>query len=84
MLKMKQVVLNIPDNEYQFFMKVIKNFPFVKIDEKRNKLLEHEEKLSASKRKIWANIKEGLKEAELIEQGEINGKTSKEFLSELS
>jgi hypothetical protein len=81
---MKQVVLNIPDNEYQFFMKVIKNFPFVKIDEKRNKLLEQEEKLSASKRKIWGNIKEGYNEVELIEQGEINGKTSKEFLSELS
>ena len=83
MSKMKQVVLNIPDNEYQFFMKVIKNFPFVKIDEKKNKLLEQEEKLSASKHKIWTNIKEGLKEVELIEQGEIREKTAKEFLSEL-
>lgn len=83
MLKMKQVVLNIPDNEYQFFMKVIKNFPFVKVDEKKNKLLEQEEKLSVTKRKIWGNIKEGLKELELIEQGEIREKTAKEFLKVL-
>ena len=83
MLKMKQVVLNIPDNEYQFFMKVIKNFPFVKVDEKKNKLLEQEEKLSVTKRKIWSNIKEGLKELELIEQGEIREKTAKEFLKVL-
>ena len=83
MSKMKQVVLNIPDNEYQFFMKVIKNFPFVKIDEKKNRLLEQEEKLSTSKRKIWANIKEGLNEVVLIQQGEIREKTAKEFLCEL-
>ncbi len=83
MLKMKQVVLNIPANEYRFFMKVIKNFPFVKIDETKNKLLQQEEKLSASKRKIWGNIKEGLNEVELIEQGEIREKTAKEFLKVL-
>lgn len=83
MLKMKQVVLNIPDSEYQFFMKVIKNFPFVEVDEKKNKLLEQEEKLSAAKRKIWGNIKGGLNEVELIEQGEIKEKTAKEYLSEL-
>ena len=36
---MKRVVLNIPDSEYRFFMKVIKSFPFVVVDEKKNKLL---------------------------------------------
>ena len=34
---MKQIVLNIPESEYHFFMKVIKNFHFVKVDEKKNK-----------------------------------------------
>jgi hypothetical protein len=80
---MKQVVLNIPESEYHFFMKVIKNFPFVEVDEKKNKLLELEEKLSPSRRKIWSSIKEGLKEVELIEQGKITTKSAKEFLDEL-
>lgn len=80
---MKQIVLNIPESEYRFFMKVIKNFPFVEVDEKKNKLLELEGKLSPSKLKIWGSIKEGLKEAELIEQGKVKGKSAREFLNEL-
>lgn len=64
-------------------MKVIKNFSFVEIDEKKNKLLELEAKLSPAKSKIWRNIKEGLAETELIEQGKQKGKSAKEFLDEL-
>ncbi|MDP2114341.1 MAG: hypothetical protein Q8K69_09820 [Bacteroidota bacterium] len=80
---MKQLVLNIPESEYRFFMKVIKNFPFVEIDEKKNKLLELEAKLTPAKSKIWGSIKEGLKEVELIEQGKMKAKSAKEFLNEL-
>lgn len=80
---MKQLLINIPDSEYNFFMKVIKNFSFVQIDEKKNKLLELEAKLSPAKHKIWRNIKGGLAEAELIEQGELKEKSGKEFLDEL-
>jgi len=80
---MKRLVLNIPDSEYRFFMKVIKNFPFVEIDEKKNKLLELEAKLNPAERKIWGDIKEGLKEVELIEQGKMKAKSAKEFLDEL-
>ena len=80
---MKQLVINIPDSEFRFFMKVIKNFPFVEVDEKKNKLLELEAKLTPSKRKIWGSIKEGLNEVELIEQGKIKAKPAKEFLNEL-
>jgi ribosomal protein S4E len=81
--KMKQVVLNIPESEYRFFMKVVKSFPFVEVDEKKNKLLELEAKLSSAKGKIWNNIKEGLVEVELIEQGKIKGKTANDFLRDL-
>ena len=80
---MKQVVLNIPESEYRFFMKVIKNFPFVEVDEKKNKLLALEARLTPAKLKIWLGIKEGLKEVELIEQGKLKAKTAKEFLDEL-
>lgn len=80
---MKQIVINIPDSEYRFFMKVIKNFPFVEVDEKKNKLLELEEKLSPGKQKIWSGIKEGLNEVKMIEQGKLKAKSAKEFLNEL-
>lgn len=80
---MKQLVLNIPESEYRFFMKVIKNFPFVEVDEKKNKLLEKEAKLTPANRKIWGSIKEGLKEVELIEQGKMKAKSANEFLNEL-
>lgn len=80
---MKQLVLNIPESEYRFFMKVIRNFPFVEVDEKKNKLLELEAKLTTENRKIWSSIKEGLKEVELIEQGKMKAKSAKEFLNEL-
>lgn len=80
---MKQLVINIPDDEYQFFIKVIKNFSFIEIDEKKNKLLEAEAKLTPAKWKIWNGIKQGLNEVKLIEQGKIKAKSAKEFLDEL-
>jgi hypothetical protein len=80
---MKQIVLNVPESEYNFFMKVIKNFPFVEVDERKNKLLALEERLTPAKFKIWLSIKQGLKEVELIEQGKIKAKTAKEFLDAL-
>ena len=80
---MKQIVLNIPDSEYRFFMKVIRNFSFVEVEEKGDNLQELEAKLDPENRKIWGNIKEGLNEVELIEQGKIKGKSAKEFLNEL-
>ncbi|MDH5399557.1 MAG: hypothetical protein OEX02_15515 [Cyclobacteriaceae bacterium] len=30
---MKQITLNIPDNKFQFFMELIKNLNFVKVEE---------------------------------------------------
>ena len=80
---MKQLVLNIPESEYRFFLKVIKNFPFVEVDEKKNKLMELEAKLTPANHKIWGRIKEGLKKVELIEQGKMKAKSAKEFLDEL-
>jgi hypothetical protein len=80
---MKHLVINIPDNEYRFFVKVLKSFSFVEVDEKKSKLMELEAKLTPPQSKIWGSIKDGLKEVELIEQGKIKAKTAKEFLNEL-
>ena len=80
---MKRLVLNIPDSEYRFFMKVIRSFPLIEVDEKSNKLLELQAKLDPDNHKIWGSIKEGLNEVEIIEQGKMKAKSSKEFLNEL-
>ena len=80
---MKRLVLNIPDSEYRFFMKVIRSFPLIEVDEKSNKLLELQAKLDPDNHKIWGSIKEGIKEVELIEQGKMKAKSAKEFLNEL-
>jgi len=80
---MKRIVLNIPDSDYRFFMKVIRNFSFVEVEEKRNKLQELEANLNLDNSKIWGSIKEGHKEVELIEQGKMKAKSAKEFLNEV-
>lgn len=80
---MKQLVLNIPENEYRFFMRVLRSFPFVEIDEKKIRLLEREEKLSRTNFKTWNNIKQSLTEVELIEKGQLKVKTANELLDEL-
>lgn len=80
---MKQLVLNIPESEYRFFMKVIRNFPFVEVDEKKNKLIELEARLTPANRKTWGSIKKGLEEVQLIEQGKMKAKSAKEFLDGL-
>lgn len=82
-IAMKQLVLKVPDNEYQFFMKVIKSFSFVEIDEKQNKLLEMEAKLSPAKGKIWSSVKSGLRDVELMEKQSLKEKSGNEFLNEL-
>ena len=76
---MKQLVLKVPDSEYQFFIKVNKSFSFVEIDEKLNKLLEMEAKLSPEKRKIWGRVKSGLRDVELMEKQILKEKQEMNF-----
>jgi len=84
-LNMNQIVLNIPESEYSFFMKLITNFTFVEVVEerKKTKLKELENKLSPPKQKIWNDIKEGLEEVKQIEKGQKKAKTLNAFLNEL-
>jgi len=82
---MRHVTLNIPESEYNFFMKVISNFSFVEIAKDRQKLNleEIENHLTAPKKKLWNDIKEGLEEIKLIEEGKQKAKTAKDLLNEL-
>jgi tetrahydromethanopterin S-methyltransferase subunit A len=70
---MTQVVLNINDNKVEFFMELVKNFDFVKV----------EDYTEPTNKKIKASIRQGLEEVKLIEQGKKKGTPLNDFLNEL-
>lgn len=70
---MTQVVLNIKDNKFGFFMELVKNFDFVKV----------EEYTEPTNKEIKESIRKGLKEVRLIEQGKKEGTSLNDFLNEL-
>jgi len=71
---MRQVTLNIQDSKFGFFMDLISNLDFVKIES---------DDASPTKEEILQNIKTGLREVEMIERGEMKATTLKEFLDEI-
>lgn len=72
---MTQLTLKIQDNKIQFFLELIKNFDFVKV--------EKGDYTEPTKEEIKENIKQGLKEVQLIEQGKMKATPLKDFLNEL-
>jgi hypothetical protein len=71
---MKQITLSISDTKFPFFMELINNLDFVKIEENEGD----------SKIEIVKNITIGIKEIKDIQEGKITNATSlKEFLNEL-
>lgn len=68
---LKQVTLNIKDDEYQFFKELVNSLDFVLIDNEED-----------SKESILMNIKKGLKEVKLTKQGKLITTPVKDFLSE--
>ncbi|MEI8202448.1 MAG: hypothetical protein WCH34_05520 [Bacteroidota bacterium] len=71
---MKEVTLYIQDNKYKFFMDIVRNFDFVKIGAVDK---------GDPKEEILANVRKGLEEVKLIEQGKLTARPAKEFLDEL-
>lgn len=67
---MAQLTIQVKDSKVPFFMELIKNFDFVKVDFPTND-------------EVKDNIRQGLKELQLIEQGKMNATTLKDFLDEL-
>ena len=70
---MKQVILNIKEHKFQFFMDMIKKFDFIQV-------LEMEED---SKETIVKNIEDGFKEMRLYKEGKLTRIALKDFLGEV-
>ena len=69
---MQRLVLDIPDNKINFFMELVSNLGFEKV-----------ERLSNSQKMFVDDIKTSLKEVELHRQGKIKLQSAKDFLNEL-
>ncbi|MBN2486946.1 MAG: hypothetical protein JXB34_13300 [Bacteroidales bacterium] len=72
---MTQIVLNIKDSKVGFFLELVRNFDFVKV--------EKEGYSEPTKDEIKESITQGLKEVQLIEQGKMKATPLKDFLNEL-
>jgi len=76
---MKQVVINIKENKYNFIMELLNSFDFVKVADNKGKPL----KLSAKQKEFVDDLKHSLNEVELHRQGKIKLQSAREFLNEL-
>ncbi|HEY1870771.1 MAG TPA: hypothetical protein VGG71_06910 [Chitinophagaceae bacterium] len=69
---MKQIMLNIEDKKYKFFIELIKNFDFITITPE-----------SKAKKQTVKEIAEGMTAAMLADKGKIKTRSAKSFLNEL-
>ncbi len=68
-----KVLVDIPDNEASFGVKVLNSLSFVK----------NVKPMSASTVELWDNLKEAARQVRLHKQGKIKLKTAQELLNEL-
>ena len=67
---MKEIVLEIREEKYRFFIELIKSFDFVSVK-------------TQSKKELLLNIARGMQEAALAGKGKIKSRSAKSFLNEL-
>ncbi len=68
-----KVLIDIPDNEATFGLKVLKSLSFVK----------KAKPMTTASVKLWDDLKESAEEVRLHKQGKIQLKTAQELLDEL-
>jgi hypothetical protein len=69
---MQRVVLDIPDNKINFFMELLSNLGFKKV-----------QRLSKEQKEFIDDLKQSLNEVELNRQGKIKLQSARDFLNEL-
>ena len=72
---MATLVLEIENKKLKFFKDLIQNFSFVRVQE--TELDEDTDE------QVIANIRQGVKELRLVEQGKMKSRPAREFLREL-
>lgn len=82
MAAMRQVTLEIPEKDYEFFIRLVKNLKFVKLADAEPSA-DPEAQLTPAQRKTWANIKKGFEELKLVEQGKLQTRPLQDLLDEI-
>jgi len=77
---MKQVIINITENKFSFFMKLMKSLNFVKVVEPAQP---SEEQLTSEKKETWSNVKQGFVELKMDEEGKLKFRPIQELINEL-
>lgn len=72
---MATLIIEIEDKKLDFFKELLQNLPFVKMRE----MLPEED----TDEEVIANLREGIKEMRLVEQGKKKSRSAREFLREL-
>lgn len=72
---MATLILEVENKKLKFFKDLIKHFSFVK--------LQTDELDEDTDEQVIANIRQGVKEMRLIEQGKMTSRPAREFLKEL-
>lgn len=70
---MKQVVLQVEDVKYQFFMELMSSLDFVQVKEDEGD----------TKEEIIVNLEKGFQEMKLYQEGKVKGTPLTDFLREL-
>ena len=76
---MKQVILNVKESKYDFFMELVKSLGFVKVES----VTADQEDEEDSKEQILKNIEQGFKELKLYREGKKEFTPLNEFLNEI-
>ena len=77
---MKQVIINVPEKKFPFFMKLMNSLNFVKVVKPSQSL---EDQLSPEQKKTWQNIKQGFIELKMEEEGKLKFRPIQELIDEL-
>ena len=78
---MRQVTVNIPDNQYTFFIKLVKNLKFAEVEKPEEQKTEAD--LTPAQMKTWRNIKRGFEQMKMVEGGKMKTRPIQELLNEL-
>ncbi|MEO6456512.1 MAG: hypothetical protein ABIN97_20720 [Ginsengibacter sp.] len=68
---MKEIVLEVEERKYKFFLDLLKNFDFVSVKD------------SFSRKDIIMHVAKGMHQAKLASEGKMKSRPAKSFLNEL-
>ena len=76
---MKQVTLNIPEEQFLFFMQLVRSLNFVQVADNKAQ----EASLTAAQQETWKTIEDGFRELKEVEEGKKEARPVQELLDEL-